>query len=314
MTSGEARYVNPRTGAEWPTEAPLWRAPDDGGYVNLSPGAGLGPGDIDRGELSLWRYAKALRLAAPPIVTLGEGWTPLVHTTWGERPVWFKCDHLMPSGSFKDRGTAVMLNYLHQVGIEAVLEDSSGNAGASVATYAAALGMSCRVLVPASAPAPKKVQIAAFGAEVVAIEGSRDDVARAAEAEAERMFYACHNRQPHFLEGTKTLAFELWEQMGFRAPDAVVAPLGQGSNIMGLHIGFQELLAAGEIERLPRIYAVQAANCAPYHAAFEALGEPGGETGGETIEIVAKPTLADGIALALRWPTNNSPTRGFVRR
>ena len=77
MTSGEARYVNPRTGAEWPTEAPLWRAPDDGGYVNLSPGAGFGPGDIDRGELSLWRYAKALRLAAPPIVTLGEGWTPL---------------------------------------------------------------------------------------------------------------------------------------------------------------------------------------------------------------------------------------------
>lgn len=290
MTSGEAKYLNPRTGAEWPTDEPLWRAPDDGGYVNLTPGAGLGAQDIDRGELSLWRYGKALRLAAPPIATLGEGWTPLVHTTWGERPVWLKCEHLMPSGSFKDRGTAVMLNYLHQVGVEAVLEDSSGNAGASIATYAAALGMSARVLVPAGAPATKKVQIAAFGAEVVAVEGSRDDVARAAEAEAERMFYASHNRQPHFLEGTKTLAFELWEQMGYRAPDAVVAPLGQGSNIMGLHIGFQELLAAGEIERLPRIYAVQAANCAPYHAAWQA--------GGEAVEIDAEPTLADGIALA----------------
>ena len=294
MTSGEAKSLTPRTGAEWPTDEPLWRAPDDGGYVNLSAGGGLGPRDIDRGELSLWRYAKALRLAAPPIATLGEGWTPLVHTTWGERPVWFKCEHLMPSGSFKDRGTAVMLNYLHQAGVEAVLEDSSGNAGASVATYAAALGMRCRVLVPASAPAPKKVQIAAFGAEVVAIEGSRDDVAAAAEAEAERMFYASHNRQPHFLEGTKTLAFELWEQIGFRAPDAVVAPLGQGSNIMGLHIGFEELQAAGEIERLPRIYAVQAANCAPYHAVWQARGE----AGGEAVEIAAKPTLADGIALA----------------
>src|SRR3546814_7996634 len=123
----------------------------------------------------------------------------------------------------------------------------------------------------------------------VPIAGSREDVATAALAAAESGFYAGHNHQPFFLEGTKTLAFELWEQLGFRAPDVVVSPLGQGSNIMGLHIGFGELLAAGRIDRLPRICAVQAANCAPYHAAFQAGGDA-------PVATEIRPTIADGIA------------------
>jgi len=284
-------YVNPRTGATWPTTEPLWKAPDDGGYVNLSPGKGLTPDDIDTAEHSLWRYRTAVRLPHPPEATLGAGWTPLLAAEWSGIPVHMKADYLMASGSFKDRGTAVMLNYLKQVGVTSFLEDSSGNAGASAATYAAALGLDCRIMVPAAAPEAKKIQMAAMGAEVVAIDGSRDDVADAALAESERTFYASHNHQPFFLEGTKTLAFELWEQLGFKAPDCVVAPLGQGSNIMGNHIGFTELLAAGQIDRLPRIYAVQATNCAPYHTAFQ--------TGDETpAPFSAKPTIADGIASA----------------
>lgn len=284
-------YVNPRTGATWPTTEPLWKAPDDGGYVNLSPGKGLTPDDIDTAEHSLWRYRTAVRLPRAPEATLGAGWTPLLAAEWSGVPVQLKADYLMASGSFKDRGTAVMLNYLKQVGVTAFLEDSSGNAGASAATYAAALRLDCRIMVPAAAPEAKKIQMAAMGAEVVPIDGSRDDVADAALVESERTFYASHNHQPFFLEGTKTLAFELWEQLGFRAPDCVVAPLGQGSNIMGSHIGFAELLAAGQIDRLPRIYAVQAANCAPYHTAFT--------TGDERPSTFpATPTIADGIASA----------------
>ena len=284
-------YVNPRTGKTWPTTKPLWKATDDGGYVNLSPGAGLTPDDIDGAEHSLWRYRTAVRLPCPPEATLGAGWTPLLAAVWNGVPVHMKADYLMASGSFKDRGTAVMLNYLKQVGVTAFLEDSSGNAGASAATYAAALGLDCRIMVPAAAPEAKKIQMAAMGAEVVAIEGSRDDVADAALAESECTFYASHNHQPFFLEGTKTLAFELWEQLGFQAPDCVVAPLGQGSNIMGSHIGFAELLTAGQIDRLPRIYAVQAANCAPYHTAFQ--------SGDDTLKsFPARPTIADGIASA----------------
>ncbi|NKB60114.1 MAG: pyridoxal-phosphate dependent enzyme [Alphaproteobacteria bacterium] len=288
----DAAYINPRTGALWPTSEPLWNAPDDGKYINLTPGAGLTPDDIDRNERSFWRYGVAVRLPQPPEITLGAGWTPLLPAAWNGTAVHMKAEYLMTSGSFKDRGTAVMLNYLKQVGITSIFEDSSGNAGASVATYSAALGLDCRIMVPAAAPAAKKIQMAAMGAEVISIEGSRDDVAEAALAEAATCFYASHNYQPHFLEGTKTLAFELWEQCGFQAPDCVVAPLGYGSNIMGCHIGFAELLAAGQIETMPRIYAVQAANCAPYHAAFESGGN-------DPVSITPQPTIADGIASAV---------------
>ncbi|MGE4220616.1 MAG: threonine synthase [Alphaproteobacteria bacterium] len=283
-----ARYINPRTNATWPDDTALWRAPDDGGYVNLTSGKGLAPGDIDATQPSLWRYGAALRVA-PPRVSLGEGWTPLVPGRWGEMSLFWKLDFLMPSGSFKDRGTAVMLAYLDRAGVTQIIEDSSGNAGASVATYGGALGMDCRILVPASAPAPKKIQIAAMGVTLEPVEGDRQAVADAALAAAETAFYASHNRQPYFLEGTKTVAFEIWEQLGFRAPDAVVAPLGQGSNIMGAHLGFAELLAAGQIDRLPRIYAVQAANAAPYQAAIDAGSD-------RPVPIQAKPTIADGIA------------------
>jgi len=286
-----AEYLNPRTGRTWAVDEAIWRAPDDGEYVNLTPGCGISRDEIETGSHSLWRYRAALRLPAAPERTLGEGWTPLVETRWDGANILMKMEFLMPSGSFKDRGTAVMLNYLKQVGVTDILEDSSGNAGASVATYAAALGMKSRIFVPAAAPAPKRYQMAAMGAEVVAVEGSRDDVANAALDAADSAFYAGHNRHAFFLEGTKTLAFEIWEQLGFRVPDNIVIPMGQGSNVMGCHIGFAELLSCGAIETMPRIYGVQAINAAPYYAVYAAGSEI-------PVPITPKPTIADGIASA----------------
>ncbi|MBI4185018.1 MAG: pyridoxal-phosphate dependent enzyme [Proteobacteria bacterium] len=289
MPRQPVRYLNPRTGRTWPVEEALWRAPDDRGYLNLTPGAGLERGAIDTGARSLWRYAAAIPVAGAPAASLGEGWTPLVPIRWEGAGFLAKLDFLMPSGSFKDRGTAVMLRYLKGRGIGRVLEDSSGNAGASLATYAAAAGVSCRILVPAATPKAKIVQMAAAGAEVVPVAGTRQQVAEAALAEAERVFYASHNWQPFFLEGTKTLAFELWEQLGFEVPDNVIVPLGYGSNVIGLHLGFAELKSAGEIARGPRIFGVQAAACAPLVAAFAA-----GAEGLVPCEI--GPTVAEGIA------------------
>lgn len=286
MTNVE--YINPRSGARWSSDEPIWRAPDDDGYVNLTPGTGVTREDIAQGEIGLWRYRKAIRIPSADTSTLGEGWTPLVASDWSGQNVLMKCEHMMPSGSFKDRGTAVLFNYLKQCGTTEILEDSSGNAGASYATYAAALGLDCRIMVPASAPAGKKTQIAAMGARVEAVEGSREDVAAAALKAAEATFYASHNWQPFFIEGTKTLAFEIWEQFGFSVPDNVVVPLGYGSNVIGLHLGFLELQAAGEIDRLPRIFGAQAANCAALYAAWEA--------GGTTVDFPISATLADGIA------------------
>jgi threonine synthase len=195
----------------------------------------------------------------------------------------------MPTGSFKDRGTAVMLNHLLEVGVGPIHEDSSGNAGASIATYAAAAGLACRIFVPVTAPRGKIVQIAASGAAVEAIAGSRQDVTEAALVAAGTSFYASHNWQPLFIEGTKTLAFELWEQLGFAVPDNILVPTGYGSNILGLDRGFDELRRRGEITRVPRLFAVQAANCAAFEAAWNAGGE-------SYVPFNAVPTIADGIA------------------
>jgi threonine synthase len=205
--------------------------------------------------------------------------------------VLFKLEFLMPTGSFKDRGMTVMVSYLRSRGVDRVLEDSSGNAGASLSAYAARSGLACRILVPETASYPKIAQIAACGADVVTIRGSRQDVAEAALRQSAEIFYASHNWQPTFVEGVKTLAYELWEQLAFSAPDNVVVPLGYGSNVLGCERGFDELLRRGEIDRRPRLFGVQAANCAPYHAAFRAGVD-------HLVPTTIAPTVAEGIASA----------------
>jgi len=288
------QYVDPADGARYPVERPMWRSPS-GGYLNLTPGRGLKRDEIDANCWSVWRYARAIRVPAAGAVTLGEGWTPLIPIQWEGWPLLAKLEFMMPTGSFKDRGMTVMISYLKQCGLERVLEDSSGNAGASLAAYAAAAGMQARILVPETASYPKIVQIAAMGADAVTIPGSRQDVADAALAMATEIFYASHNRQPFFAEGTKTLAYELWEQGGFTAPDNVVVPLGYGANVLGCEHGFRELLGNGEIDRMPRIHAVQAANCAPYFTAYAAGVD-------HLLPTQIQPTVAEGIA-------SSQPTR-----
>ena len=281
-------YIDPSTGATYRLEVARWRA-DSGHYLNLGPAPGLTRADIDRSCHSVWRYHKALLTPRDGAVTLGEGWTPLIEGTWDTMPVKLKLEFMMPTGSFKDRGMTVMVSYLRSRGIEHVLEDSSGNAGASLSAYAAAAGMRCRILVPETASYPKIAQIAACGADVMTIPGSRQNVADAALTMSREMFYASHNWQPFFVEGTKTLAYELWEQLDFRAPDNVIVPLGYGSNVLGCERGFGELLRNREIQRVPRIFAVQAANCAPYHATYRSGGEA-------LVPTEIKPTIAEGIA------------------
>jgi threonine synthase len=287
-TMAIASYRCPVCGQTHAADRPLWCC-DCGSHLNLAPGCGLIRDQIEVGEASLWRYAAALSLRGPPCTSLGEGWTPLVRRDWQGVGVFFKLESQMPTGSFKDRGTAVMINHLLEVGVGAIHEDSSGNAGASIATYAAASGISCRIYVPAAAPRGKLVQIAASGADVRPIRGSRQAVTEAALAAAGESFYASHNWQPHFIEGTKTLAFELWEQLGFRIPDNILVPTGYGSNILGLERGFDELERSGEIAGRPRLFAVQAANCAAFAAAW-ASGRD------RFVPFATAPTIADGIA------------------
>jgi threonine synthase len=284
----EATFGCPACGRQYPALRPRWRC-DCGGPLDLGPGRGLGRREIVAGEATLWRYRAALALKGPPCVSLGEGWTPLVRRRWHGAEIFFKLESQMPTGSFKDRGTAVMINHLIEAGVGPIHEDTSGNAGAALATYAAAAGVPCRIYVPAAAPPAKLVQIAASGADLRAVPGPRQAVAEAALAAAGESFYASHNWQPYFIEGTKTLAFELWEQLGFRAPDNILVPTGYGSNILGLERGFDELEGCGEITSRPRLFAIQAANCAALAAAWAAGAD-------RFVPFAAAPTIADGIA------------------
>jgi threonine synthase len=222
---------------------------------------------------------------------MGEGLTPLVARPWRGVPALFKLEFLSPTGSFKDRGASVMLSILRSQGVTAVLEDSSGNGGAAIAGYAAAGGLKAKILVPAATSPDKIVQMRAYGAEIELIPGTRQDVSDAAVRQAETIVYAGHNWQPFFLQGTKTLAYELWEDLKFNAPDNVIIPTGAGSNIMGCDIGFSELLRRGEIASLPRLFAAQPQNCAPLHASFMAGSD-------DLTPVEVRPTIAEGASIA----------------
>lgn len=284
-----AHYIDPRTGRTHGLSERRWRS-DDGNPMMVTPLRGISREDIDVRERSLWRYRAALPVAIDRPASLGEGCTPLVRKRWGALEPHFKLEWFNPTCSFKDRGAAVMMSFLRQIGVDAVLEDSSGNGGAAIAAAGAAAGMRVKVLAPAYTPAPKVAQIRAFGAEVQLVPGPREASEQEAVRQSASTFYASHNWHPFFLQGTKTLAYELWEDLGFAAPDNVVIPAGAGSNVLGCWIGFKELLAAGQIAKLPRIFVAQPLNCSPIDASFMAGA-------GTLVERIVQPTIAEGTAI-----------------
>jgi threonine synthase len=283
-------YLDPRTGQTFPLDQPRWCGPDHAPLL-LTSVPGLTRPQIDTATRSLWRYRAALPFQPDQPITMGEGCTPLMPRTLHGAAALLKCEWMMPTGSFKDRGASVMLSLLRAQGVHDVLEDSSGNGGAAVSAYAAAGGMRATIMAPASTSPAKTVQMRAHGATVELIPGSRQDTADAAVRRSDSVFYASHNWHPFFLQGTKTLAYELWEDLGFRAPDNIITPCGAGSNVLGCEIGFSELLRAGEIDAMPRIFAAQPANCGPIAAAFLAASDV-------PVAIEIAPTIAEGTAIA----------------
>jgi threonine synthase len=285
-------YQDPGDGSTYPLSEPRWRS-DGGRPLWIAPGPGIGRDDIDSATRSLWRYRAALPVEFDSPISMGEGMTPLIERPWtgGGRPL-FKAEWFSPTGSFKDRGTSVMLSYLRDRGITSVLEDSSGNGGSSVAGYGAAGGLDVKIFAPASTSPAKIAQVLSYGAEVQLVEGPREE----SQTEAIRQatgpaFYASHNWQAFFLQGTKTQAYEIWEDLGFVAPDNVIISVGAGSSLLGSYLGFQELLNAGQIARMPRLFAAQPLNCSPLDASFSA----GVDT---PVERPVAPTIAEGTAIA----------------
>lgn len=301
-------YLDERTGRRYPLDALRWCG-DDGAPLTVEPLPGITAAQIDTTTRSLWRYRAALPGDLTP-VSLGEGGTPLVNRPWRGHDTLFKLEWFSPTGSFKDRGSTVMISALARAGVREVLEDSSGNGGSSVSAYAAAAGIAATILAPASTSPAKILQSRAYGAKVDLVPGTRDDTAAEAARRSASTTYASHNWHPFFLQGTKTLAYELWEDFGFTAPDAVVTVAGAGSIVLGLDLGFGELLRAGAIRQRPRLLVAQPANCAPIHAAFHSAFH--GAFQGEAAEPRFAPTIAEGTAI--RHPVRLPEVVAAIRR
>ncbi|WP_367049133.1 pyridoxal-phosphate dependent enzyme [Streptomyces sp. Je 1-332] len=261
---------------------------DVAGFAAVMPD----PTALTRRASTLWRYAEALPVPLPAELTMGEGMTPLVAAQ--DAPgVLLKADYLMPSGSFKDRGAVVVTALAQQLDAGRIVADSSGNAGAAIAAYAARARIPCEIYVPAATSTGKLAQLHAYGAIVRRVPGSREDTAAAAAqaADVPGAFYASHVYNPFFVHGTKTYVLELWEQLGGSLPAVLVLPVGNGTLVLGAYLGCRELLAQGLIARMPRIVAVQAEGCAPLASAIC-------ENLDDSADITPSATIAEGIAIA----------------
>jgi threonine synthase len=292
-----------RGGRTYPIGESRWRG-EDGSPLMVTPLPGITRDDVDTGVRSQWRYAAALPVTVARPVTLGEGCTPMLPLTVDGLELRVKPEWFNPTASFKDRGTTVMVSVLREQGVGELLEDSSGNGGSSVAAYAAAAGLRATILAPEPTSSAKIQQSRVHGATVELIPGSRQDTADAAVARSASTFYASHNWHPFFLQGTKLLAYEIWEDLGFRAPDAIVLPCGAGSLVLGMHLGFGELLASGAITRRPRLLVAQPERCSPIAAAFDAGRDT--VTHGEWSK-----TIAEGTSIAR--PVRDSEVLAAIR-
>ena len=272
-------------------DEPLWRC-ECGSVLDIEFGANFPLPQITGRPPTLWRYRESIPLALDGnIISMGEGFTPMVEEDLDGISVWLKLEYMFPTGSFKDRGAAVLVSKMRELGVKEAIEDSSGNAGCAIAAYCAKAKIDCRIYVPERAPVEKLMQIGTYGASIERISGDREAVAAAALKAAERGYYASHSWNPFFLQGTKTFAFEICEQLNWNAPDMLIGPIGNGTLLLGAYMGFRDLLAGGIIDRMPRFIGVQAAACSPLFQMFK------GEL--EDVPLITKgDTIAEGIAVA----------------
>jgi threonine synthase len=255
--------------------------------------------EIDRDGLTgtgLARYDRLLPLKES-LVSLGEGGTPVVRSSFFAESLpgdlYFKLEYANPTGSFKDRGVAMTVSKAVEWGVGKVADDSSGNAGASLAGYAARTGLDCTIYVPESASGEKIVQIESYGAELKPVPGPRENAREkiAGDTSGTETYYASHNLSPYFPEGMKTIAYEISEEFEWNPPEHVVVPVGGGALLVGIHYGFRDLHRLGFIDHLPRLHVVQSESCNPVVRAFKNSWQ-------DTRPTETKPTVAEGVHIS----------------
>jgi threonine synthase len=253
---------------------------------------------VEQGPASLWRY-EALLPGGPsiPRVDMGAGFTPLrrahrLADVLGLETLWIKDDSVNPSNSFKDRVVSVATTMARAFGFEAISCASTGNLANATAAHAAKIGMPCYVFIPEDLERAKILATAAYGAKVVAVRGNYDDVNRLCSEVADALPWAFINvnMRPYYAEGSKSLGFEVAEQLGWRLPDHVVVPIASGALLTKIHRAFSELIAIGAVEEKPyRVSGAQPEGCRPVAQAFK--------DGAETVQPVKPDTIARSLAI-----------------
>lgn len=248
---------------------------------------------------NIWRYHELLPVKQEDSrINLGTGYSTL-HTCLGLsedlglRNLYIKDDTVNPTNSFKDRPSSVAISKAKEFNVKAVGCPSTGNLAAAVAAHAAKAGLPCYIFVPADTERSKVLQASTFGANIVAVEGTYDEANRLAAQVAEEYEWAFANinLRPYYVEGSKTLAYEVCEQLGWKAPDSIIVPLGSGALLLAIKRGFEQFKKLGLIEDKPiRFIGAQAAGCAPIVEAFKA--------GDEDVTPIEHPnTIAKSLAI-----------------
>ncbi|MCL5947666.1 MAG: threonine synthase [Actinobacteria bacterium] len=260
---------------------------------------GISRESIEAGPRSIWRYGLLLPVLGNDDLSMGTGFTPLVRagrlgSELGLQSLWVKNDTANPTGSFKDRVVSVSLAKARELGFKVVACASTGNLANAVAAHAARGGVESLVFIPHDLEVAKVITTAVYGGHLVAVEGTYDDVNRlCAELTSEHDDWAFVNvnLRPYYAEGSKTLAFEVAEQMGWTTPDHVVVPVASGSQLTKIAKGFKELYTVGLLAEEPavRISGAQALGCSPVADAFRA--------GKDVIRPVKPDTIAKSLAI-----------------
>ncbi len=295
MGDDDVYYVCNSCGKKYSTDSFIFQC-SCGGLLDLEDFQ-VNPSSILENEINIFRYIKSMPFHENfnlwRNITMGEGLTPIVPLSPDNLNVLVKVDYMMPTLSFKDRGAAVLIAKAKEIGVKKIVQDSSGNAGTSIAAYAARAGIKCTIFVPEDTSPNKVKQISAYGAKVQKVKGTREDTAKACleAAQESNVFYASHVYNPFFYQGTKTYVYEIYEQLKGHMPEALFIPVGNGTLVLGAYYGLRDLLKSGLISKMPRIIAIQSEKCPPIYEAFVKGKE-------DVDEVKNLGTLAEGIAIA----------------
>lgn len=281
-------------GNTYPDTGLPYLCPSCGGIYDLAEPPYLDESDIDPDQPGLWKFWRSFCLSTPPVdLYMGEGDTAFVEDHYESKRIGYKLEFQNPTGSYKDRATSVLTAHLLERGVTEAVEDSSGNAGASFAAYAARTGLKATIFAPDSASGPKKEQIIRYGAEFIGVPGPRSEAAASVlKATATGKAYASHAYLPFGMLGIATIAYELFLQTGGKI-GSILAPAGHGSLLLGIIRGFLAMKTSGWMHSLPYFIGVQAKNCAPIVHAYKKTSTP----------LKVTRTIAEGVSVS-------TPVRG----